>query len=197
MARKPNPEEQSNVSPDDEANCLADLTALKLKLTQAMQPVARVRQEISSMWGRYEKLGIDKGRMKRVYEDSILDNPQDEWERRTALAARLNIIKINVEWEEGGQGSFADIGRSLQKASDAALGNIVHGRIRSDGYNSGLAGGLRENNPLMAGSEEHVIWDGCWIEGAEDRNLAGKGDFEPAEPRQRNLADAELSATDA
>jgi ribosome modulation factor len=204
MARRSKESEQSNVNPDDEANCLKDLTELKIELSKAMQPVARVRQKISSMWGRYQQLGIDKERMLRVYEDSLLDDPQAEWEKRTALAARLSIIKVEVDWEADGQGAFKDFGRSLQMASEESLNTLHLGRTRADGYNSGLAGGLRENNPAEPGTEHHVTWDAAWREGNEDRELAGKGDVEKASPRKRTsreqrVADqeAELTATDA
>jgi ribosome modulation factor len=87
---------------------------------------------------------------------------------------------------------------ALKPPSKAALAKLANGKVRVDGYNTGLAGGARDANPHAAGSEEYATWDKAWAEGAED--LAAKpkkdgGAKAPTENRRSRKSRTEAPQT--
>lgn len=162
-----------NVSPDDEAACYAELSDLNGQ-------IARIQQSKAVMLDRYKKLGVDTAAIKHAYALYQKDDPTGIHKSRTALLMRLGII----EFDEEGQGSFLG-GLSVEKPSPGARRKLELGRANSDGYNSGLAGALKDSSRYHAGTEEHVAWLEGWDLGHGDRVKAGKGDIVKAEPRKR------------
>lgn len=166
-----------NVNPDDEVECLRLYTELTAE-------AARIGQRIATMFGRFNKLGVDTKGIKAAYKRAQAADPTKEHERQTALEIRLGIIKVT--WDDEGQGSFAD----MAMPSEDAMLQLALGQARFDGYNAGKGGRLKDSSPCEAGTEQHVLWLEGWEVGHEDRLAAGKGDIVK---KRRETADASTS----
>lgn len=85
---------ESNVSPEDEAECFAEYADKKGQ-------ISRVQQSIAAMFGRYEKLGVDTASIKFAYSQAQKQDATGIHRARTALMMRLNIIQWDTRTARG------------------------------------------------------------------------------------------------
>jgi ribosome modulation factor len=173
MAKRSKPE--TNVSPDDEAACFQEYS-------EKRGAIARIQQSIATMLERYKKMGVDTKAIKIAYAESQKEEPGADLREGIALMARLKIISFDAD----GQGSFLR-GLEVSPASEDALRLIALTKVQSDGFDTGMAGGLKDSNPWDAGTEPHVAWLEAWHEGHRERLKADPSlaTVTQASPRKR------------
>lgn len=150
-----------NASPDDVSACYAEFVSLK-------SDVARLGQRIAAMFNRYEKQGVNPKAIKAAYAKAQKD-PTEAARFHLIETEYLNLLGI-IDVDDQGQGHFAQmLGPQKPKPSTEAQARLAAVRAHTDGYNSGLAGGGKDNNPHDAGTEPHVKWIEGWHDGYADR----------------------------
>lgn len=163
------------INPDDEAECFSAYSEMRGE-------IARISQNIAALLNRYKKMGtVDTKQIPKAYAASQKDNATEQHQRLTAVLRRLDII----EWDEKGQGDF---GKALTvKPTEASSAMLAESRARTDGYNTGYAGGLVEANKYHAGTREFAIWREQFFRGQADRkeNHPEKEGVTRATPRKR------------
>lgn len=157
MARKPKEELRENLKPDDVADCYADYA-------YDMSQIARISNRIKVRFADFKKIGGDPKNIQMAYKLENMDDALGYLQGITKTAAILRIIP--TETEGSGQVSFLP---AFEAPSPEADAKVAMARVRSDGYNTGKAGGIIDNCPFSAGSEEFVAWRDHWEDGASDR----------------------------
>lgn len=154
------------------AEVLADYTSLDTA-------GARIRQQVKTLLDGFEKEGGDKAELKALHKSMKLDprEAQAKLERRLRYHAGQGIV---VSWMENGQGTVVGLLGPEAKAPDKgskASKQLAAARAHSDGYNSGLRGGVPSDNPFNAnpGSEEYVQWHDGRDDGQRDREARNPG----------------------
>ncbi len=164
MARKARAEAaQSNVNPDDIADCFTEYTEGRAR-------IAREQQKLATMLGNYEKKGVDRKAIKNAYAAAGKDKAEAAAQHRRN-SDYLQILQI-IEVEPNGQANF-DAGlvqaTIIPKPSPEASERLFLARAFNDGYNSGLAGGKIDGCSFQVGSEAFVRWRDGWTDGHADR----------------------------
>lgn len=157
MARKPKDELRENLKADDVSECYADYA-------DDMGQIARISQRIKTRFADFRKIGGDPKNIQMAYKLEHMDDALGYLRGITKTAAILRIIP--TETEDDGQVSFLP---AFEFPSPEADAKVAMARVRADGYNSGKAGGVIENCPFTAGTEEFVVWRDFWEDGASDR----------------------------
>jgi ribosome modulation factor len=157
LARKPREELRENLKPDDVAECYADYA-------DDMSQIARISNRIKVRFADFRKIGGDPKNIQMAYKLENMDDALGYLQGITKTAAILRIIP--TETEGSGQVSFLP---AFEQPSPEADAKVAMARVRADGYNSGRAGGVIDNCPFKAGTEEFVTWRDHWEDGASDR----------------------------
>lgn len=198
MARKPtktdDDEPKKNVSPDAITKCAAEYEDL-------MGKRARLDALIGAMFNRYEKEeGVKRGAVKKAYRRRNMDAD----EVRAEIEDELFYSRVlgQIEWDKGGQGSFAAaIASPAPKISADAQARLARARAHADGYNSGKRGAKVSDTPsqFTPGSEEFVAWRDGWQDGAADREAKKPSDAKVVEatPRKGRKKGADGAAATA
>jgi ribosome modulation factor len=148
---------KENLRPDDISECYSDYA-------DDMGQIARISQRIKTRFADFKKIGGNPKDIQMAYKLEHMDDPLAYLRGITKTAAILRIIP--TETESDGQVSFLP---AFDYPSPEADAKVAMSRVRADGYNAGKAGGVIENCPFQAGSEEFVIWRDNWEDGAADR----------------------------
>jgi hypothetical protein len=161
MARKPKSEPMSsNVDPDLMVEALG-------WYAEKRGDIASIQQEIATGLGRYEKEGIDKKALKLAYSLQSSDMTPEEIaaqrRRETEYLQWAGIITVEAD----GQTSIIT-GLDPKRPSAKAARKLELGRVQSDGYNTGRAGGTLDDNPHQAGTEDYALWAEAFTQSRHD-----------------------------
>lgn len=159
MAKRPSKPaaERPNASHNDIAACFADYSELS-------GTMGRIKQSIATMFGRFEKMGVDTKSVKFAYSQAQKADATEAHRKRTQYLAILGVIDTDAD----GQTSFlnAVAPAELNPATDARL---KAARAHGDGYNTGRHGGKIDACRFDAGTEEFVKWREGFADGHADR----------------------------
>lgn len=156
-----------------DANMRAETLAAYTTLKTSSQ---RIAGEVSALMARYKAAGGDVKALKFAHGLTKLD-VREASAHLEKMVQHAGDIGVRVSWEEGGQGSLADV---MEAPAANRQGTVLNGahdlskaRAHSDGYNSGLNGSMPQDNPFSAkpGSEEFVSWHDGRDEGQRDREV--------------------------
>ena len=172
----------ANVNPDDVLACFNDYSSLRAD-------VARIGQRIDKMLGRYEKQGVDRAAVKRMYALSQKDPAEvaRQQQRDREYAEWLDIITV----DDSGQSGFA---AGLEPApkpqpSMEAKQKLAEARAYNDGYNTGKAGGLLEANRHHPGTAGHERWVIGWRDAEAEKREGAAQSGTLTEPAGGGLPD--------
>lgn len=162
MAKKPKGSHVSNVSPDDIIACFSEISSIEAD-------AARLGQRKATTFARYEKLGVDRKAIKRALQLAQKDPAEvaAQHQRDTEYLVILEITSFGVD----GQGDFS-AGLTVapaKKPTATGAKQLERAKVNMDGYNTGLAGGNKENCKHHAGTEQHVWWLEAYADGYADR----------------------------
>lgn len=151
----------ANVNPDDVLACFNDYSSLRAD-------VARIGQRIDKMLGRYEKQGVDRAAIKRMYALAQKDPAEvaRQQQRDREYAEWLDIVTV----DDSGQSGFADGLAPKPKPSLEAKEKLAEARAYNDGYNTGKAGGMLEANRHHPGTAAHERWAVGWRDAEAEKN---------------------------
>lgn len=115
------------------------------------------------------KLFVD---LRKLEEDDRLDLTEELSRYCAAAGTRLwrpGMIETAEQVD-----LFEDPPKALQEGRQA----LREAQIYSDGYNSRIAGGARDQNRQVAGSADYQQWDRGWLDAEHDQKVAGKPSLE-------------------
>ena len=142
------------------------ITETLTELTRIETEQARLGQQKSTLFKRFEKQGGDPDDLKYVHRLWKLDEAEAraKIERRYRYCAFVGIVQPE---------SHAALGAILEEAKPVvgeAQQQLVGARAYSDGFNSGRAGGAISDCPHQGrpGSIEFVQWRNGWEDGHEE-----------------------------
>ena len=173
---------KQNVDPNKIAECAAEYEEL-------MGQRGRLDQKIGTMLRNYEKHdGVKAASIKRDYRRRNMTT--DEVQAELAEDALYARVLGRIEWDAGGQSSFAGAFAEVPKPSGAAADGLARARAHSDGYNSGKHGAKIESCQFPNGSEEFIAWRDGWTDGNADRLMKNPqaAHTTQATPRKRGKA---------
>jgi hypothetical protein len=155
MAKKASAEtdgKKSNVNLDDITTCYIEYTDLRAQ-------GARIQLRIATMFGRFEKMGVDKKAIKAAYAEAQKD-PAVAAAQRAKDAEYMRILEI-IEIDASGQGGFGNaLDKSLAqvKPSMDAQTRLAVSKAFWEGHDTGLEGGNLDANRYEPGTQFHVKW---------------------------------------
>jgi uncharacterized protein (UPF0335 family) len=158
-------ETPQNTRPEDAAECF--LTAKDLK-----RRIAQLSQTLSATYARFENMGVDVESVKECLKLEKHDDPPGKMRRIMTMAAILDLIPTATE----ASGQMTILPGLTIKGLDASTKEKVSlAQAYNDGYNTGLSGGVEDNNRFDAGSEHRVKWSLGHIDGQAQRAINKPG----------------------
>jgi uncharacterized protein (UPF0335 family) len=163
-AAAPAETKRNRPQPHETAARLAALTRLKTESR-------RIAGEISALAAEGKKAG-GAAYWKAIVKTHDLKK-MDTAEARAELEALIEVAaqnEIRITWM-GNQATFTDVMDQAQPPAKNLQGtrDLAAARAEADGFNSGKAGAMLQDNPHSVGTEEFVSWRDGWEEGEKIR----------------------------